>query len=204
MFQDHPFKSSCILGTLVLIAALGGAQTALAQQDSAKAEQIIQDWPETSKKAAQAMIEKYGQPQETTKTLLIWRGNGPWVRTIVYGYETDHNFPMPHKDVLEQVIHYDVPPDLFDDLAHFDGSVIAERTKGELAARCDKELANFLALNLANDVIKGEKSVQEARAEYSEAIQQVMAGNPPEITQSLNFEVPNSDVTNPDEATIKQ
>ncbi|MGH8284417.1 MAG: hypothetical protein ACRETT_01460 [Steroidobacteraceae bacterium] len=40
---------------------------------------------------------------------------------------------MPHKDVLEQVIDYKVPPDKFDDLARYDGSVIAERTKGTFA-----------------------------------------------------------------------
>lgn len=53
--------------------------------------------------------------------------------------EIDHSFPMPHKDVLLQVINYRVPPDKFDDLAEYDGSVIVERTKGEIAARCDGE-----------------------------------------------------------------
>lgn len=50
---------------------------------------------------------------------------------------------MPHKDMLLQVIAYEVPADKFDDLAAFDGSVIAERTRGEIAARCDKEAANI-------------------------------------------------------------
>lgn len=180
------------------------APAALAQQANTDASQIIQNWPNVSQKAANAMIEKYGQPDEMTDMLLIWRDNGPFVRTIVYGYEIDHNFPKPHKDVLEQFIRYDVPEDMFDDLAHFDGSVIAERTKGELSGRCDSEHANLISLNLADDIIKGEKSVEEARQAYAEAIKQVSAGNPPEIAQMLTFEPPQSNVNNADEAIIQQ
>lgn len=38
-----------------------------------------------------------------------------------------------------------------------------ERTRGELAARCDKEEMNYLALNLANDIATGKVDVDEAR-----------------------------------------
>ncbi|HEV7285020.1 MAG TPA: hypothetical protein VGN75_09185, partial [Kaistia sp.] len=123
-------------------------------------------------------------------------------RTIVYGEEIDHDFPMPHKDVLEQVIPYDVPADMFDDLAEYDGSVIAERTKGTLAARCDKEAANFLAVNLANDIVKGEKSIEEARQAYADAMKAVMAGDPPEITQAFTFEVNRGFAGNPGETIM--
>lgn len=184
-------------------AAVALAPPAFAQQTPADATEIIQDWPNVSKKAANAMMEKYGPPDEVTDTLLIWRDNGPWVRTIVYGYEIDHDFPIPHKDVLEQFIDYDVPEDMFDELATFDGSVIAERTKGELSGRCDSEHANLISLNLADDIIKGEKSVEEARQAYGEAIKQVMAGNPPEIAQELTFELPDSDITNTGEPIIQ-
>lgn len=196
-------------GALVAAAAvLPVAPSAFAQEEAAQqmamdASQIIQDWPNVSQKAANAMIEKYGQPDEMTDTLLIWRDNGPFVRTIVYGYEIDHNFPKPHKDVLEQFIRYDVPEDMFDELAMFDGSVIAERTKGELSGRCDSEHANLISLNLADDIIKGEKSVEEARQAYGEAIKAVMTGNPPEIAQELTFDTPDSNVNNPDEAIIE-
>jgi hypothetical protein len=195
------------------VAATAGALTAAGSfasatrahaADPSQAEQIIQDWPDTAKKAAQEMIEKYGTPEEATKSLLIWRDNGPWKRTIVYREEVDHDFPMPHKDVLEQVVNYEVPPDKFDELAHYDGSVIVERTKGEISARCDKEGANFLALNLANDIVQGQKSVQEARQAYGEAIKQMMDGNPPEMTQKLTFEVPQSNVGDTDQPIIEK
>jgi len=87
-------------------------------------------------------------------------------------------------------------------LAHYDGSVIVERTKGEISARCDKEGANFLALNLANDIVKGNKSVEEARKSYGEAMMQMMQGSPPESTQKLTFDVPEANVGDSDEAII--
>jgi len=188
-----------------LAVAAGGLTTTAARAQAVgpeQAEQIIQDWPETATMAAKAMIEKYGTPAEATPSLLIWYKNGPWKRTVVYKEEIDHDFPMPHKDVLEQFIDYEVPPDYFDDLAHYDGSVIVERTKGEISARCDKEGANFLALNLANDIVKGNKSVEEARQSYGEAMMQMMQGSPPESTQKLTFDVPEANVGDSDEAII--
>ncbi|MBA3516852.1 MAG: hypothetical protein H0T75_04245 [Rhizobiales bacterium] len=188
-----------------LVVAAGSLTTTAARAQAVgpeQAEQIIQDWPETATMAAKAMIEKYGAPAEATPSLLIWYKNGPWKRTVVYKEEIDHDFPMPHKDVLEQFIDYEVPPDYFDDLAHYDGSVIVERTKGEISARCDKEGANFLALNLANDIVKGNKSVEEARQSYGEAMMQMMQGSPPESTQKLTFDVPKANAGDSDKAII--
>ena len=76
----------------------------------------------------------------------------------------DHNFPTPHPDLLEQFINYKVPVEKFDDMAAYDGSVILERTKGEMSARCDLKRANFLAINLTNDVATGKRNTEQARA----------------------------------------
>jgi hypothetical protein len=197
------FLKAATAGTAAIAAAGLSSASARAQATGPEqAQQIIQDWPETATKAAKAMIDKYGAPAEATASMLIWHGNGPWKRTVVYKEEIDHDFPMPHKDVLEQFIDYEVPPDYFDDLAHYDGSVIVERTKGEISARCDKEEANFLALNLANDIVQENKSVEEARQAYGEAIMQMMQGNPPETTKGLTFQVASANAGDADKATI--
>ncbi len=65
---------------------------------------------------------------------------------------------------------------MYDDLAMYDGSVVLERTSGEISARCDKEGANFLALNLAHDIVTGKRSVQDARKMYGEQAIAMMAG----------------------------
>ncbi len=139
---------------------------------------------------------------EVTDTMLLWDDSGPWVRTIVYKEAVQHDFPVPHPDVLEQFIHMDVPPDYFDDLAHYDGSVIVERTKGEISARCDQEGANFLAINLAHDIINDERTVGEARAFYAQTMKEVMNGGSPGYTQGFTFEPAQQDITNPDEPLL--
>lgn len=180
-----------------------------AQGESAMAmamdmQSAIEGWPQASRDAANEMMDKYGPPDEMTASVLIWRDNGPFVRTYVYAEEFDHNWPTPHKDVLEQFLHYDIPEDKFDELAMFDGSIIAERTKGEISARCHAEFANLIALNLANDVITEAKTVEEARDAYVEAVKARMSGDEPEIAQRLTFEPAQEDVTNPGEAVIEQ
>jgi hypothetical protein len=181
------FRYAAIASLLTTLAASAQAADERAAGAHGNARGIVQSWPMDAKKAAEMMIQKYGEPDEATSMRLVWHDNGPWKHTIVTKEETDHAFPVPHKDVLEQVIDYRVTPEKFDDLAQYDGSVIVERTKGELSARCDKEEANFLALNLANDVASGQKSVPQAREYYARAIRDLMAGKKDPYVQKLQF-----------------
>ncbi len=135
---------------------------------------VLKGWQETPRKTGEAIIDKYGPPNEMTATRMVWLNNGPWKWSILTNDPTPHHFPVKHEDVLEQAISYDIPADKVDELANYDGSVVANRTQGELSARCDKEAANFLALNLANDVATGAKSVDDARDYYSTAIDTFM------------------------------
>jgi hypothetical protein len=162
----------------------------------------VNDWPETAQKAAKAMMEKYGEPAESTPHMLVWHNTGLFTRTIVYKEEVQHDFPMPHKDVLEQFINYQVPADKFDDLAMYDGSVIAERTKGVLSARCDKEGANILALNLANDIVTNKRTVQDARKFYAYAMMQMMQGEKPAYIESLQFSASKGNVGDADKTIM--
>jgi hypothetical protein len=171
--------------------------------DERRVQQTIANWPEDSKKAAMMIMEKYGPPNEATPTHLVWWNNGPWKWTKISNMPVDHQFPMPHKDVLEQAINYRVPPDKFDELAMYDGSVIVERTKGEMSARCDKEGANFLAINLANDVATGKRTVEEARSEYANQIQLMMNKQPSPLTERLMF-TPQQNTADPDRAVMQK
>ena len=159
---------------------------------------LIESWPETAKSAAKAMMEKYGEPTEHTPSMLIWEKTGPFTHTIVYKEEIQHDFPMPHKDVLEQVINHDAPVDKYDELAAFDGSVIVERTKGTIAARCDKEAANILALNLAHDILEDKRTVEEARQFYADAMMRMLQGDKDEYLKELTFQLPMENITNTD------
>lgn len=159
---------------------------------------LVGGWPEKSQEVANTMIAKYGQPDEATETMLVWHNNGPWKQTTLSRDPIPHDFPVPHVDLLEQVIDYRVPSELFDELAMYDGSVIVERTKGEMSARCDKEDMNYLALNLANDIVTGRRTVEEARTFYAETAKAYMNGDRPPYTQGLQFDVPSGGTADPD------
>ncbi|HEX5057241.1 MAG TPA: hypothetical protein VFX02_12195 [Gammaproteobacteria bacterium] len=177
-------------------------------QSSESAENVIRNWKETPQKVAREMLKKYGQPQEVTENMLVWHDNGPWKHTVITNEEIDHKFPLPHKDALLQVVAYQVPTDKFDELAAFDGSVVVDRTRGEIGAHCDNEAANFLALNLANEIATGKRSVEEARKIYGEQIVAFAKGKPSSYTKELNFRsqftAPDADKATLDDKTADQ
>lgn len=163
---------------------------------------IIQEWPAMSKQSANHTIEQYGPPNEAIASRLIWYNNGPWKRTIVYRDEVLHNFPQPHSDVIESFIDYKVPPEMFSELAKFDGSVIVERTKGEVSARCDMEAANILALNLMHEIVTGKLTAEKAREVYAEVTAAYVLNRPAPYAEKLQFEIPSGDTADSDEVKI--
>ena len=151
-------------------------------------EQVIYGWPREPRAYALRLIRYYGPPSEYTSSQLIWhRTPDGWKRTVLSREEVPHDFPSAHMDFIQQFIDYRVPVDMFSKLAEYDGSVIAERTKGELSARCAGTPMNFVAINLAHDIVTGRRSVPEARAEYARLNAAVRRGEKPPYTQAFQF-----------------
>lgn len=184
------------------LAAVPVLAADLEQPDPARIATVIHDWPKASQDAAQEMVRKYGPPQEATATLLIWQGNSPWKRTLVHKTPVEHDFPVKHMDVLEQVVEYRVPLNFFGPLATFDGSVVPDRTRGELTSSGDREATNILALNLADDIIQGKKTVDQARDAMTAAVRDIEAGKTPDDAKALHLPPPQGDLADPDTAVI--
>lgn len=158
----------------------------------------IKAWPKQSREAAQLVIDKYGEPDEVTESELIWHKCGPWKRMIASKRFFRHDFPAPHTDAVESVLDYRVPPEKFSELAAFDGSVIAERTAGEVSARCHDEEANFLALNLMHDIVTGAKTVDAARDHYAKEFADYRRKKPTPYMEGLRFAAGTGDTADPD------
>ncbi len=177
--------------TVPLTAAAAGAQgnvgPGAGRMSQAQRDKMMAAWPKASKEAAAFMTQKYGPPAAMTSEMAVWGKTGPWKRTVVYGTEVPHEFPMHHTDVMQQWVDYKAPPEMYDDLATYDGSVVLERTSGEISARCDKEGANFLALNLADEIVHGKRSVEDARKMYGEQIMKMKAKQLAPYTEKLMF-----------------
>ncbi|RNF41137.1 hypothetical protein [Planococcus salinus] len=167
-------------------------------------EKIISEWPELSRKAAEQTIGFYGPPNEATNSRLFWFYNGPWKRTVVYRDQIPHDFPEPHVDMLESVIDYHVPPEKMSEIAAFDGSIIVERTKGEVAARCDLEAANILALNLMHDIVTDKKTAKQARKFCANEMAAYALNRPAPYAEQFQFELPAGEQFDTDITTIKK
>jgi hypothetical protein len=131
-------------------------------------DQILERWTGEPKETVYLLINKYGLPNDASLTKITWYNNGLWKRTIVHLHTVPHNSPTPHLDYLEQTIDYKVPVQSFDDIAQFDGSLYPDRTAGEATAKCDQEAANFMVLNLMNDMVTGKRTVEDARRAAAE------------------------------------
>jgi len=189
----NPLSISTVMAALTIFGVLAaqereGDRAVPAQAEKDLVDRIVSGWPEKPKEMARAMIEKYGYPNELTASSLIWKDNGPWARSILYRHEVPHAWPQRHTDFLEQVVGYKVPPEKLDELAEFDGSVYFKRTKGALGAICGKEAMNFLALNLAHEIITGKRTVQDAREFYAKTAMAFMKGAKSPYTEKLLFE----------------
>lgn len=167
----------------------------VARQD---VDRLIGSWHVAARDAARDMMAKYGPPNDASSSMLLWLNNGSWKCTHIANHPIPHGWPMQHVDVLEQGISYRVPPDMFDDLARFDGSIIAERTRGTLSARCQKEEANFLAINLAHDIITGRRTVEDARQELERQADMLKRGERSPLTTGFTFTPAMSDEGDPD------
>ncbi len=162
------------------------------------ANEVIAEWPEESREAAKLVIEQYGEPAELTPSRLTWFHIGPWKRVEAQRAFWDHQFPAPHIDAVESFIDYRVPPEMFTPLAQFDGSVVVERTTGEVSARCHDEQANTLALNLMHDMVIGRRDVEDARAYYAKEFLDYRRKLPTPYMDKLQFQPTGPQAPDPD------
>lgn len=185
-------KKAVAIFSLILITGLGNLSaqdTKMAKDKKGMITVDLSGWPEASRMAVKEITDKYGKPDGITKNELIWMNKGVWKKICINKKETKHSFPIEHTDMMQTTISYKVPVDIMDELGKFDGSITFDRTQGTMSARCDKEGNNFLALNLAHDIITGKKTVEETRQAYGDIVKEKMNGSNPVYMQKLTFSI---------------
>jgi hypothetical protein len=161
--------------------------TQITPEAAAWVQKNLTGWPKVSIATASDLITKYGLPKESNDHSLTWYDNGPWKRTVLHREEVQHNFPLPHKDVLEQTVYYKVPVAKLADLLKYNGSIVVNHTSGELTAFCDNEQANTLTLNIANDIVTGDRNVEQALAYHAQVLRGVQIGENETYPYKLRF-----------------
>ena len=197
---------AALLGLFVLLvsATFGRWGSAHAQSDPLPAgppptegtlasqtpESVIQKWPEGARLTAGAMIGKYGEPTRWSEGALVWIANGPWEKSVVYRSAWPHFVGKRDKDYLEQTIAYRVPNGKIEDLKRFDRRLEVNAGRGQLSSRSESESMNFLALNLADEISTGKRSVEDARDFYLRVERLSKAGKSSAYTEGLLFPSP--------------
>ncbi|HUR65736.1 MAG TPA: hypothetical protein VMZ03_05240 [Chitinophagaceae bacterium] len=181
-------KLLLLILTVALVSCRSGRSSYRATDMSAGLlRNVIAECPLEVRETAVDMIRKYGQPYEMTSTRLTWENNGPWLKTVVALNEMTQDSPEPRWDFLEQTISYKASADKYDILTRFDAKVTADKVKGTLTAKSDKEELNLLALNLAHDIISGKRTVQDANDQYAWGEIQFRKGRTAVYMQGLQF-----------------
>lgn len=148
-------------------------------------QQIIASWPTVSRLTAGFLIEKYGAPNEVASNELTWVDNSPWKKTMVHKEGLLRTAP---RRIVHQTVGYDVPRAKVAALDSMDMGLKADRGRKELSVVSESEEANFLALNLANDVITGRITVQDAKDAYERTLTLAAAGKSSPYTEGLSFD----------------
>jgi len=152
-------------------------------------ESVIRKWPELSRNIARKMTERYGPPSHFSRSALVWEENGTWKRSVVFRDAWPHYARLRDKDYLEQTIPYQVPDGKVAALKRFDRRIAIDRTSGELSARSESEKLNYLTLNLADEIITGKRSVEDARDFYRNAEELSKAGKSSQYLDGIIFPI---------------
>ncbi|MFI5350028.1 MAG: hypothetical protein ACHQ2Z_10825 [Elusimicrobiota bacterium] len=180
------------LVTFVLAAAPAGlfAGTRAAVANSARARQTtIEGWPERSRALTYALVEEYGLPGRLNEFAVVWYGNGPWRRTVVHRDSWSPVLGIRDHDNLEQTIVYRVPPKKLRSLKKFGKRLEFDAAAGELSVRSSSEGLNYMALNLANDIINETRTVGDARDFYRKTEELSKTGKSSPYLEGIMFEV---------------
>jgi hypothetical protein len=177
--------------TALAAAVLALSAPARAQQVDADkdADALIEAWPESTMTSARMLIDRYGPPDSVTDRRLSWVDQEPWSRITLQREGPTANFPTTHQNTLEHTVRYRVPDEKAGELVKFDPSLTVDREAGTLSARSDSEAANILALNLADEIVDGKKSVDEARATMRNELRKRRAGKSSPYCERLMFDV---------------
>jgi hypothetical protein len=139
-------------------------------------ETTIRNWPARPRLEARALIAKFGPPSRFDDDSLVWVDNAPWTETVVYRRTPEDVAGLNRQDTLKQSIFYDVPDTKIAALKRFDGRLAFDRGTRVLSTYSENEKLNFLALNLAAEIVNNTRSSDEAREFYRKTVELSASG----------------------------
>ncbi len=180
-----------ILGLTVAVCALVGAACSsitLRTPESRRyfAEAVTESWSDYSRLQAARLMEKYGPPDKVGHAELVWSGRAPWSSIRVWDVTPYYDSSLGDPN-LEQAVYYPVIPGQRGALKALPGKVRASRDGTELSARGASEPANLLSINLAEEVLSGRRTPEEAADFHESTLDLSVSGKSSPYLERLLF-----------------
>ena len=121
---------------------------------------------------AKTLIKDYGAPDEYSENQMTWRNISQFDETTIKNESVPHSFPKPHRDYVYSTIKMQVPVELVPVFSYVTESILIDRLKNTVTARCGDIEANAITLGFVQDVVRGEEpsDPEDAKDEYSNRI----------------------------------
>lgn len=159
-------------------------ETAVAAENP---EAIVGNWPPRSRALARLLLLKYGRPEIYDGDLLLWDEDGPW-EEIEIRPTAPAGVPGGNPgEVLKQTIFYEVPAGKLDALQRFDPRLEYDPETGLLTSFAENERLNDLALNLADEIVAGKRTPDDARSFYLRTARLAESGKSSPYMEGLLF-----------------
>ena len=179
--SDHKEKRSRPAGSQISYAGTKSLAPTTVEVTKPQIDKVTAQWSPENKKMLSDLINKYGEPQEANEREVTWFNNGQWNKTIL---TTESG-----SAILRQTANMTVPPESLGDLSTYSKNISVDQAQDQVTVANRKEELNFLALNLAKEVIEGRMSPFEARRQYSTLSSSL---NRSQFLEGLSFGLPGS------------
>lgn len=153
--------------------------------ESERVQRILANWPRESRTTANLAVKRFGPPVSASPEALAWNKSGPWGRTEVFRSGEKRSFPLEHRDIIRQSVPRQVTAEQAAILEQMDIGLSVAGKPTLLSSISDSEESNFLGINVADEVLSGERSPEEARAFYRKTSQAAAAGKSSPYTERI-------------------
>ena len=167
------------VSTLIFVGACASLPDNIAQG-------VVNRWPAPSAAAGHRLMDEYGTPDDVTPNQLTWNNRGSWKRTVVWNSRPIYRSPADLA-VMKQTVDYPLTQAQAGELLAFSDSLEIDLARGELSSRAGREEINYLTLNLADEIVRGQKTASEAQTAFVRELQLAASGKTTPYMTGLLF-----------------
>jgi hypothetical protein len=150
------------------------------------AQGVVNRWAPPSAAAGRLLLDEYGTPDDVTPNRLTWNSHGEWKRIVVWNRKPVYLSPVDLA-VMKQTVDYPLTYAQARELLAFSDTLEIDLAHGELSSRSSREDINYLTLNLADEIVRGQKTVAEAQTAFVRQLELAAAGKTTPYMTGLLF-----------------